>query len=77
MHADVYGLPTLPGMAENGPPWFDRWVRRSPEEWSALGAKYGFRYVLAPSSTSLKLPLVASDDTEALYELPKQPGQGE
>ncbi len=52
-----------------GRPWKQVWSERSPEEWQSLGAKYGFRYVVAPEGVVLSLHEVLSLQGRTLYRI--------
>ncbi|RIL04500.1 MAG: hypothetical protein DCC71_13835 [Proteobacteria bacterium] len=45
------------------------WEARTADAWRALGARYGFRDVLAPADWRIDLPLVARSERLALYAL--------
>lgn len=65
LFADLYGV-------KDGH-WYDwnLWMRRSEAEWQALGAAYGFRYVLSKDFHPLHLPARLAGDGLVLYEIPK------
>jgi hypothetical protein len=49
----------------------DTWVSRTPEQWRALGAMYGFTDILTTPELTLQLPEVARDDTLVLWRIPR------
>jgi hypothetical protein len=56
---------TVPELAVRGV-----WEERSPAEWSALAARFGFRDVITPAGWTLALPVVARNERFAFYRLP-------
>lgn len=54
-------------------PWcpalLERWKNRTRAEWVRLGAKYGFRLVVAPTQSSLDLTPALSGPTWTLYTI--------
>ncbi len=81
MTADLYGVDyadraALERLAPDGllrqhdPEWSDVWHMRAREEWRALGAKYDFNLVVAPTEWNVDLvPLVVSVEW-TLYRVP-------
>ena len=71
IYADVYGIRFDQAPARRPETtWQDRWTTRSRAEWQALGRKYGFRYIVAPSSMTLDLPVVLEAQAVLLYQVP-------
>jgi len=75
---EVYGIDLL---ADQGPhfpgrkvfSWTDRrlfFESRPEPEWAALGRRFGFREVLGPEDSRLKLPTLYRGDGYALYGVP-------
>ncbi len=67
LYRDVYGMdfrfPT-PGRL-----WKQVWIERDPDEWRSLGAKYDFRYVVAPDDVVLPLHEAFSLQGRTLYRI--------
>jgi len=53
MYREVYGMDFR--LPSPGRPWQLVWMERSAEEWRSLGARYEFRYVVAPEGVVLRL----------------------
>jgi hypothetical protein len=53
------------------------WEARSAEEWSRLGATFGFTQVLTNAAWRLQLPEVARDSRQTLYAIPAATGNRE
>lgn len=53
--------------------WYDweLWQRRTEAEWQALGAAWGFRYVISKDFQPLHLPVCLKGDGLVLYEVPQ------
>ncbi len=74
MFNDVYGIcfdPTSNGTpdADKGE-WKTNWAARSCQQWQALGERYSFRYVIAPITLRLDLPLMFYAEANSLYRIP-------
>lgn len=73
---DVYGI-ELSAPPQDGPQGTMTadagralWTRRTPQEWRAVAAQYGFTDVLTRDDWTLQLPLVANADGLRLYSIP-------
>ena len=72
MYRDLYGVRLAPqgGEPVSDQPWYEVWPSRTPEQWRALAAEYGFRYVYAPSFMKIQLPQLTQGDQDSLYGIP-------
>ncbi len=71
MYIDVYGMDfRFPSPSR---PWQQVWIERSPDEWRRLGAKYEFRYVVAPEGVALMLDTALSIAGRTLYRIDAGP----
>jgi len=72
MHEEVFGDPVDALDEETGQ--LDQWVEWDVAHWRDLGARYGFKYVMAPAFRAPNLPvaLERDDDFIALYEIPAE-----
>ncbi|HNR29410.1 MAG TPA: hypothetical protein PKI11_00845 [Candidatus Hydrogenedentes bacterium] len=73
LYRDLYGIDLLAegGNATPFEVWRGHWTRLSPEEWRALGEEYDFRFVFAPTTARIALPIAVEDDWFRLHYLPK------
>jgi hypothetical protein len=56
------------------PVWMEAWARRSCADWVALGRRYAARFVVAPASVSLHLPVVWSGVAWRLHRIEADAG---
>ncbi len=74
MYSELYGIRFSlssmrgPGAAAD---WQAMWQTRETREWTALGARHQFRYVVCPASLTLSLPLLLETEGKRLYAVPK------
>lgn len=50
--------------------WYPSWDARSPGRWREIGARWGLRYVLAPTHRPPMLPAVLEGADWSLFEIP-------
>ncbi len=79
LYRDCYGITfAVPRPEGFDTPWMAVWEGRDEKDWSALAARYGFDYILAPEGVSPPLPPVRESRGEGvLYRAPRAeiPGQ--
>ena len=67
IYTEIYGIDFTRPPGGQGPDWKAVWAGRSSEEWKRLGARWGFRYVVARKETTVNLPVVLTVETSTLH----------
>ena len=67
IYTEIYGIDFTRPPKNQGPDWKTVWASRSPEDWKRLGARWGFRYVVARKGITVNLPVVRTVGTSTLH----------
>lgn len=67
IYTEIYSIDFTRPPEDQGPDWKTVWAGRGPEEWKRLGQRWGFRYVVARTGTTVNLPVVLTVGTSTLH----------